>query len=94
MGEDKSAWVEENNVINIVNNSNVDVSVGIEFTPASGFDNISGEFYSNGSIVDKNINMAVDESRSITVKLNGTIPSNTADKTKGGKVTVTVSLLK
>ena len=94
VGEDKSAWVEENNVINIVNNSNVDVSVGIEFTPASGFDNISGEFYSNGSIVDKNINMAVDESRSITVKLNGTIPSNTADKTKGGKVTVTVSLLK
>lgn len=93
-GEGTASWIATNNVITVENASNVDVSLNFSFTVESAFaETVQGEFYSEDApLTDSKLNMAVgDASKEITFNVSGSIPSTTADNTKGGTVTVTVS---
>lgn len=85
------AWSETQNKIDVSNNSNVDISVGLEFIVAPGFESLSGSFYSDGVALDGNVVISQDENKKFNLVLDGSIPSTTEDYIKGGTVTVTVS---
>ena len=85
------AWSETQNKIDVSNNSNVDISVGLEFIVAPEFESLSGSFYSDGVALDGNVVISQDENKKFNLVLDGSIPETTEDYTKGGTVTVTVS---
>ena len=90
-GKDTIGWQENLNEIDILNSSNVDVSIELEFTPTSEFEYLDGSFYSNGALVEEDIIISQEENRCFNLKLKGEIPPTTQDNTKGGTVSVTVT---
>jgi hypothetical protein len=83
-------WTEYGNDIVVKNSSNVDVSIALEYTPAENMSSISASFYESEALVDEVI-LAENESKKIIVKLEGSVPSETVDKSNAGAVTLTVS---
>ena len=88
---DNVGWKENGNTIGITNNSSANISVGVDFKAAESFSSLSGSFYVDGALVNGSFDLPMGANEEITLKLNGEIPSTTADKSKGGTVTVTVS---
>ncbi|MBE6534974.1 MAG: phosphodiester glycosidase family protein, partial [Ruminococcaceae bacterium] len=91
-GEISATWNgNDNSVIDVTNRSNVDISVKLDFIPSSDFSNLSGDFYSEGILVNDKVVLSENASEQFNCKLSGSIPSTTKDNTSGGKITVTVS---
>ncbi len=90
-GDDGYAWNGNGSTIGVENNSASAISVGVAFDAASEFNSVSGSFYVDGTLVNGSFNLPSGESEEISMKLSGSIPSSTADKSIGGRVTVTVS---
>ena len=91
-GEISATWNgNDNSVIDVTNHSNVDISVKLDFIPSSDFSNLSGDFYSEGILVNDKVVLSENASEQFNCKLSGSIPSTTKDNTSGGKITVTVS---
>lgn len=92
-GVQGSEWIanENSNYINITNNSDIDVSVSFEFDAKDGFDNLYGSFYDRGTLIENSVVISPEVSKEIEILLGGSIPSNTADRTPGGTVRITVS---
>ena len=90
-GDDGYAWKGNGSTIGVENNSISAISVGVAFDAASEFNSINGSFYVDGTLVNGSFNLPSGESEEISMKLSGSIPSSTADKSIGGRVTVTVS---
>lgn len=92
-GVQGSAWIanENSNYINITNNSDIDVSVSFEFDAKDGFDDLYGSFYDRGTLIENRVVISPEVSKEIEILLGGSIPSNTADRTPGGTVRITVS---
>ncbi len=83
-------WTEYGNDIVVKNSSNVDVSIALEYTPAENMSSISASFYESEALVNEVI-LAENESKKIIVRLEGSVPSETVDKSNAGAVTLTVS---
>ena len=92
-GVQGSEWIanENSNYINITNNSDIDVSVSFEFDAKDGFDDLYGSFYDRGTLIENSVVISPEVSKEIEILLGGSIPSNTADRTPGGTVRITVS---
>ena len=92
-GVQGSEWIanENSNYINITNNSDIDVSVSFEFDAKDGFDDLYGSFYDRGTLIENRVVISPEVSKEIEILLGGSIPSNTADRTPGGTVRITVS---
>ena len=92
-GVQGSEWIanENSNYINITNNSDIDVSVSFEFDAKDGFDDLYGSFYDRGTLIENSVVISPEVSKEIEILLGGSIPSNTADRTLGGTVRITVS---
>lgn len=83
------------NVINVKNNSDTDVTLDFKYTPKVGFEGISGEFYSNGSLIgNSGLTLGGGASQDVSLNVKGELPQNTADNTPGASVTITVNRLK
>jgi hypothetical protein len=92
-GVQGSEWIanENSNYINITNNSDIDVLVSFEFDAKDGFDDLCGSFYDRGTLIENSVVISPEVSKEIEILLGGSIPSNTADRTPGGTVRITVS---
>ena len=82
---------ENSNVINVTNNSNVDLALKFDFIPEEAYESVSGEFYTNGTVIDGASVIEEAESQKISVELDGNLTSIPTADTKGGTVKITVS---
>ena len=92
-GEGETQWsaLENTNVINVTNNSNVDLALNLEFTPEANYESVTGKFYIDDAVVEDASVIAESESQKILLELEGTAPSEIAENAKGGTVTISVS---
>lgn len=87
-------WVanENSNVISVENNSNVDLVLDFDYTAKEGFEAISGEFYSNGTLIESDgLALACGSAADVSLTVKGELPLDTEDNTSGATVTLTVS---
>ena len=85
---------EGGNKIVVTNHSNAAITATLTYTPASGYNGISGSFGDKGSInlvtaVGTEVNNAPSDTASLT--LSGELDSNTAAGTKIGTITVVIN---
>ncbi|WP_296069192.1 hypothetical protein [uncultured Gemmiger sp.] len=95
-GADGGAWTvdkEGGNKIKVTNHSNAEITASIAYTPAPGYDSISGSFDKTSLVlataVDTEVSNAPNDSAALT--LTGALDSKTAANTKIGTITVTLN---
>ncbi len=86
------------NVINVVNHSNVPVTIGYAFAPLEGYSTVTGKFwngseYAESTTLDKGVEEAPDDVyKDIYLEIGGSLPETvSADYTKVGTITLTLS---
>ena len=95
-GSSAGQWTVNNeggNKIVVTNHSNAAITATLTYTPASGYNGISGSFGEKGSInlvtaVGTEVNNAPTDTAYLT--LSGELDSNTANSTKIGTITVVI----
>ena len=90
------AWTVDNkdgNKIKVTNHSNAEITASIDYTPAPGYDSISGSFDKTSLVlataVDTEVSNAPNDSAALT--LTGALGSDTTANTTIGTITVTLN---
>lgn len=90
------AWTVDNkdgNKIKVTNHSNAEITASIDYTPAPGYDSISGSFDKTSLVlataVDTEVSNAPNDSAALT--LTGALDSAATTSTKIGTITVTLN---
>lgn len=94
-GADGGTWKENNtdgNKITVTNHSNTAVTATINYTPASGYEGITGSFDKTSLHLETAVGTAVAEAPNGTaaLSLSGALDSSTAANTTIGTITVTL----
>ena len=82
---------ENSNIIDVTNNSNIDLNLDLEFIPEAVYESVSGEFYINDTPIQNNSVIAEAEKQTFVLQLSGQAPSTPVGDYKGGTVKITVS---
>ena len=95
-GAEGGAWTVDNkdgNKIKVTNHSNAEITASIDYTPAPGYDSISGSFDKTSLVlataVDTEVSNAPNDSAALT--LTGALGSDTTANTTIGTITVTLN---
>ena len=95
-GAEGGAWTVDNkdgNTITVTNHSNAEITASIAYTPAPGYDSISGSFDKTSLVlataVDTEVSNAPNDSAALT--LTGALDSKTTANTTIGTITVTLN---
>ena len=95
-GAEGGAWTVDNkdgNKIKVTNHSNAEITASIAYTPAPGYDSISGSFDKTSLVlataVDTEVSNAPNDSAALT--LTGALDSKTTANTTIGTITVTLN---
>lgn len=95
-GAEGGVWTVDNkdgNKIKVTNHSNAEITASIAYTPAPGYDSISGSFDKTSLVlataVDTEVSNAPNDSAALT--LTGALDSKTTANTTIGTITVTLN---
>lgn len=95
-GAEGGVWTvdkEGGNKIKVTNHSNAEITASIDYTPAPGYDSISGSFDKTSLVlataVDTEVSNAPNDSAALT--LTGALDSAATTSTKIGTITVTLN---
>lgn len=84
---------KDGNKIKVTNHSNAEITASIDYTPAPGYDSISGSFDKTSLVlataVDTEVSNAPNDSAELT--LSGALASTATTSTKIGTITVTLN---
>ena len=89
----ESSWTANgnSNVINVENNSDTDITLDFKYTPKAGFEAVSGEFYSDGTLIGSNgLELSEGDSKSVTLNVKGDLPPTAEGGVSGATVTLTI----
>lgn len=92
-GDSNTKWTpyENSNVIDVTNNSNIELALDLEFIPEAAYESVVGEFYIDDTQVSNNSVIAESESQKFVLQLSGQAPPTFTGEYKGGTVKITVS---
>jgi hypothetical protein len=96
-GSDKTNWsaVDDSNVINVTNNSNVDLALNFDFIPEENYESVYARFYANDVLIEDFSTIAKEEYQKVLLELDGYAPSSiSSTDVKCGAVKITVSRAK
>ena len=95
-GAEGGVWTvdsKDGNKIKVTNHSNAEITASIDYTPAPGYDSISGSFDKTSLVlatpVDTEVSNAPNDSAELT--LSGALASTATTSTKIGTITVTLN---